>query len=212
MSRQQAEGFWAGYYQALAGRGPRPLLLNALDWCHTPSTRAGRLAIDLGSGDGTETLELLRRGWRVLAIDQEPEAIARLQRAVPPEHRDRLQTQVVGFAQVVLPAADLLYAGLSLPFCHPEDFNALWRKVTAAVQPGGCFAGHFFGERDGWAGRTDMTFHSLAQVRALLEGFAVIQLREQDEQGASYAGPKHWHVFHVIATKPPAPQTMGSSS
>jgi tellurite methyltransferase len=212
MSQHHADGFWAGYYQALAGRGPRPLLLDALDWCYAPSTSAGRLAIDLGSGDGTETLELLRRGWRVLAIDQEPEAMARLERAVPPEHRQWLQTQVVGFSQVVLPAADLLYAGLSLPFCHPEDFDALWRKVTAAVRPGGCFAGHFFGERDGWAGRTAMTFHSLAQVRALLRGFEVVQLREQDEHGPSYAGPKHWHVFHVIAITPQAAEGTGSSS
>jgi hypothetical protein len=48
-----------------------------------------------------------------------------------------------------------------------------------------------------------MTFHSLAQVRVLLGGFDVVQLHEQDEHGPSYAGPKHWHVFHVIATKPP---------
>jgi SAM-dependent methyltransferase len=176
--------------------------MDALEWCHPPSTTADRLAIDLGSGDGTETLELLRRGWRVLAIDQEPEAIARLERALPPEHRNRLQTQVVGFPQIDLPAADLLYAGLSLPFCHPEDFESVWRKVTGAVRPGGCFAGHFFGDRDGWANRGDMTFHNLAQVQALLKGFEIVQLREQDEYGPSYVGPKHWHVFHVIATKP----------
>jgi hypothetical protein len=41
-----------------------------------------------------------------------------------------------------------------------------------------------------------------AQVRALLKGFEIVQLREQDEHGPSYVGPKHWHVFHVIATKP----------
>jgi SAM-dependent methyltransferase len=184
--------------------------MDVLEWCRAPSTTAGRLAIDLGSGDGTETLELLRRGWRVLAIDQEPEAMARLERALPPEHRDRLQTQVVGFVQMVLPAADVLYAGLSLPFCHPEDFDAVWRKITAAVRPGGCFAGHFFGDRDGWAHQGDMTFHSLTHVRALLKCFEILQLREQDEQGPSYAGPKHWHVFHVIATKPPGARCDGS--
>ena len=85
MSQDYSDGFWVGYYEALTGRGPRPLLLDALKWCGSPSTKVGRLAIDLGSGDGTETLELLRRGWRVLAIDQEPEAMARLERALPPE-------------------------------------------------------------------------------------------------------------------------------
>jgi len=111
---------------------------------------------------------------------------------------------------MLLPAADLLYAGLSLPFCQPEDFDSVWRKVTAAVRPGGCFAGHFFGERDSWANRGDMTFHNLAQVQALLERFEIVQLREQDEQGPSYAGPKHWHIFHVIATKPAGARGDGS--
>ena len=84
MSQDYSDGFWVGYYEALTGRGPRPLLLDALKWCGSPSTKVGRLAIDLGSGDGTETLELLRRGWRVLAIDQEPDAMARLDRLCHP--------------------------------------------------------------------------------------------------------------------------------
>jgi trans-aconitate methyltransferase len=35
-------------------------------------------AVDLGCGAGRDTAELLRRGWRVLAIDAEAEAIRRL--------------------------------------------------------------------------------------------------------------------------------------
>ena len=50
------------------------------------STRLDRfaapgLAVDLGAGTGRDTAELLRRGWRVIAIDREPEAIDRLHRA-----------------------------------------------------------------------------------------------------------------------------------
>jgi len=35
----------------------------------------GLQAVDLGCGDGTETLALLEAGWTVLAIDREPAAI-----------------------------------------------------------------------------------------------------------------------------------------
>jgi len=69
---------WAGYYAASADRPPRRTLLDALTR-FTPSA-APRFAVDLGCGDGRDTIELLRRGWSVLAIDSEPGAIERLQR------------------------------------------------------------------------------------------------------------------------------------
>jgi hypothetical protein len=46
-----------------------------------------------------------------------------------------------------------------------------------------------------------MTFLSEDQVRGLLRDFHVEMFREQDEDGDSFSGPKHWHVFHVIAQK-----------
>ncbi|AZE49679.1 SAM-dependent methyltransferase [Pseudomonas chlororaphis] len=36
-----------------------------------------RQAVDLGCGAGNETRQLVQAGWQVLAIDREPEAIAR---------------------------------------------------------------------------------------------------------------------------------------
>nr|WP_263972540.1 hypothetical protein [Pseudanabaena yagii] len=68
---------WSAYYQAVAGRPPRDTLLKALDLFELEkSTKSPRLAIDLGCGDGRDTVELLSRGWKVLAIDGNTEAIA----------------------------------------------------------------------------------------------------------------------------------------
>jgi hypothetical protein len=47
-----------------------------------------------------------------------------------------------------------------------------------------------------------MTFHSAKDVRALLLPLEVEKLDEQEYDGASFSGPKHWHVFEVIARKP----------
>jgi hypothetical protein len=46
-----------------------------------------------------------------------------------------------------------------------------------------------------------MTFHTRAEVEALLAEFEIQGLREQDADGEAVSGPKHWHVFHVIARK-----------
>jgi len=74
------------------------------------------VAIDLGCGDGSETLALLARGWRVTAVDGAAEAIARVRASVAPEHSARLTTVVAAFHELELPETDFVYAGLSLPF------------------------------------------------------------------------------------------------
>jgi SAM-dependent methyltransferase len=140
------------------------------------------VAIDLGCGNGRETLELLRRGWEVFAVDGSPDGIARIEQSMPP--------------------ADLVYAGLSLPFCDPRDFGAVWGAATSALRPNGLFVGHFFGPNDTWADTPDMTFHAREEVEAMLAEFEVVQLREEDADGQAVGGAKHWHVFHVIARKP----------
>lgn len=189
---------WDNYYRKIQGRKPRQLLLDALElFDGEPSL----FAIDLGCGDGTETAVLLERGWNVLAVDGEPAAIGRLLEKIPAGARARLQTQVAKFKDVVLPPADLVHASLSIPFCEPEHFPGLWDKIVDAVRPGGRFAGQFFGMRDSWAGDPAMTFHTEGQVRAMLEGFATESFVEMDEDGVAVSGPKHWHVFTVIARK-----------
>jgi SAM-dependent methyltransferase len=187
---------WDEYYQRIQGRKPRQLLLNVLEKFEAPLH-----AIDLGCGDGTETVVLLERGWHVLAVDGEPAAIKRLLGKVAAEHQARLQTQVAKFKDVVLSPADLIHASLSIPFCEPEYFDVLWQKINSAIKPGGRFAGQFFGVKDSWAVNTDMTFHTEDQVRARFVGFEIESFHEMDEDGTATSGPKHWHMFTVIARK-----------
>lgn len=198
----QASGIeWEEYYRATEGRPARPLFVDAIPFLPTGrADDATLVAIDLGCGDGTETLALLARGWTVIAVDSAPEAIARLRASVPPEDSSRLSTFVAPFHQLELPDADFVYAGLSLPFCEPREFDEVWRRISTSIRPLGVFAGHFFGPHDTWAGTPGMTFQSRVEVEALLGDFDVHLLQEQDEDGAAVSGPKHWHVFHVIAS------------
>jgi trans-aconitate methyltransferase len=192
---------WPGYFKAVEGKPPRDTLLQALE-VFEPNPEAIRFAVDLGCGEGRDTAELLRRGWRVLAIDAHPMALDLLQRRsdLPPQASARLATRLQPFERVDIPECDLLNASFSLPFCPPEHFDALWAKIRAALRPGAVLAGQLFGERDAWADLPDRSHHTRAQVESLLAGLKPLRLEEEERDGEDCHGAKkHWHVFHIVA-------------
>jgi tellurite methyltransferase len=195
----ERDGDWTEYYERTAGRPPRPTLLRALDGF---GAAADRSAVDLGCGDGRDTVALLARGWRVLAIDAEPKAIERLAARpdLPPDAR--LETRCARFEDAVWPAADLVNASFALPLVAPERFPELWAKITRSLKPGGRFAGQLFGARDGWRGRDAITFFTRTEIERLLAGFTVELLDEEESDATTPCGEaKHWHLFHVVAQR-----------
>lgn len=198
------EDRWRRYYDAVAGRPPRETLLGALAAFEAEGDgHKGTLTLDLGAGDGRDTVEILRRGFRVLAIDIEPDAFVRLRARPDLVHGERLETLVARFEDVALPSARLVNASFSLPFCPPERFAGLWRMIVEAIEPGGRFAGQLLGERDSWAGRPGITTHTRDQARALLRPLVIERFEEEETDSATATGqPKRWHIFHVIARKP----------
>jgi SAM-dependent methyltransferase len=195
---------WEKYYRARAGAPPRATLLKALSLFEAEGLNpTGKLAYDLGSGSGMDTLELLRRGWRVWAIDKEPSAIEWLEVSVPPRWKPRYIGQLAAFESLSpLLTAWLVNASYSFPFCHPSRFDVFWSRVVQAVPAGGRIAGQFFGPNDTWADDPTMTFHTRAQLEALLQGFAFDLFDESESDGKTALGEaKHWHEFAIIAKR-----------
>ncbi|CAM5350238.1 class I SAM-dependent methyltransferase [Leifsonia shinshuensis] len=187
---------WSQFYEKQGGRGVRPTFESALAAWDGPAGTA----IDLGCGDGVETRELAERGWTVLAVDSDPAVDERVRDGLSEEASGRVSTRCAAFEALGdLPRADLVYAGFALPFCDPTRFPYLWADIRDAIEPGGLFAGELFGPHDEWFGRPGMNFHDRAGVEAMLTGLDVLRLVEDDRRGMSFEGPKHWHVFHIIA-------------
>lgn len=194
---------WLAYYNAVVGRPPRYTLLTALEHFEAELlTDSSRVAVDLGCGDGRDTVELLRRGWRVLGIDGEQEAIARLL-SRPDINRERLETQVIRFEEVTLPqGVDLINSSFALPFCPPEHFPTFWEKIVTSLRSGGRFCGQLFGDRDSWAIYTSMNHHTREQVEVLLQPFDIELLEEEEHLGKTAIGEeKYWHIFQIVARK-----------
>jgi SAM-dependent methyltransferase len=192
---------WPGYFTSVLGKGARETLIAAVDWFAREGFREG-LGVDIAAGEGRDTLELLQRGWRVVATDRHPEAFELLWPRVSKELRPRLTTLEVDFGEMQVPDCDLVNASFALPFCSPSHFPALWRRIVAAIRPGGRFAGQFFGDRDTWASLPGRCHHSREEVRELLKGFEIEMFREEErDDPPELRKPKHWQIFHVVAKK-----------
>ncbi len=185
---------WTSYYAATAQGAPRDTLLQALAcWSSPPG-----LALDLGCGTGRDTLVLLERGWQVLAVDAEAEALSGLRQRVPVLLQARLETRQERFETAKIPRCDLVNSSFALPFCEPARFSLLWTEITAAVRPGGLFCGQLFGERDSWASR-GVTVVAAAALEQLLQDWQVLQHVEEEEDGHTAVGrSKHWHIHHLV--------------
>ena len=200
MSAPQDSSHWTVYNAAQRGRAVRPLFAQVLalagDGC-------GRRAIDLGCGAGVETLALLEAGWMVHAVDNDQASLAQLRQDAAEKSQRLLHVQVADLNDLAeLPEADLIYAGYALPFTRPARFESMWATVLRNLRTGGWLAVNLFGDRDSWADNPEHTFLTEADARALFAGLDVQRFDVEDKDGAAFSGPKHWHLFSVIARRP----------
>ncbi len=194
---------FADFYGATKDGAPRQTAMAALDAFGALPPR--RFAIDLGCGAGRDTLAILERGWRVLAIDASPEAIVALlaRSDLTAGLRSRLECRVARFESLDLPSADLVNSSFALPLCPPEAFPELWRRIAAALRPNGRFAGQFFGRKDSWASRSGLTMMARFDLERLFGGWSLELFDEEESDSVTPRGKrKHWHIFHVVARKP----------
>ncbi len=192
---------WAAYYRYTLGREPRPLFLRGKEAMAASGVPPGT-AVDVGFGDGTETMALLEAGWRVVAIDNAPAAAEVLLPRVPAAARDRLTVAGEPAGNVELPPLDLLYSAYVLSYLAPDAFARLWARTRAALRPGGFIVVNLFGDRHAWASEPGTTFLPRAEVERHLEGLEIVALDEVEEDGNSFKGPTHWHYYDIVARRP----------
>ena len=152
-------------------------------------------SLDKGRTWGFHQVITDERGFNYMAI-----AEVRPGRLLYVHDAPRLQVLTASFDVMVLPALDFAWAGMALPFSGPAGFTPAWQRILAALKPGGCFAGHFFGPNDSWATpEPELAIHDAVALRALLAGFDIVVFNEREWDGPSGGGPKHWHLFEVAA-------------
>lgn len=187
---------WSDYFKASLEKPLHPLW-QEID----PHLLPGQIALELGCGAGNGVSHLIAKGLKVIAVDQEPEALELTRRQLPEGaqvHLLKAQFQDLGLDRNSL---DVIVAGFSLFFLRPWEFGQVWPRLVTALRERGIFGGQFLGVHDDWASR-GYTTHTRGEVEALFGGFEILYLEEVERDGETMLRePKHWHVFHVVARK-----------
>ena len=203
LSESTCDGDWAAYYKNTGKQPPRKTLIQALDAFDEDGVRENRNAVDLGCGSGRDTIEILRRGWSVLAVDSSKEAFRSLLSRNDLPVGVLLETQHTRFEKMNLPMCDLINAGFSLPLCPKEAFPTIWKNIVSSLREGGRFSGQFYGDRDSWNTNPDLTCLTREETEGYLSALVTELFQEEEEDSLTPRGTsKHCHIFHVVARKP----------
>lgn len=190
------------YYEKTSKMKPNPMVVGAVEILSIFKHR-GKVALDLGAGAGRDSKYLLRRGYKVTAIDRDPNAIKFLRKI----KNKKLNVVQSTFEDFKFGKYDLVSAMFSLPFTPPKHFSRVFSDLKRSIKPGGLFVGQLFGVNDQWntpEAKDRMTFHTLEEVEKLFSDTEVInEIHEDEKDGKTTLGePKHWHVFYITAQKP----------
>jgi SAM-dependent methyltransferase len=200
--------YWARYYEVTVERPAWQTVVRAIelfraeDEARTGAPARERFAVDLGCGAGRDARELLRAGWRLLAVDREQAALNTLERVAEPATRARLRTLRADLVDVEIPSCDLVNASLSLPFLAPRSFDATWQRVLAALRPGSRLSAMLFGDHDESASDPTLTCLPPDEIRARLPGFEIEHWLVKEEDTTTALGePHHFHLIEVVARR-----------
>lgn len=105
------------------------------------------LAIDLGCGNGALTLELAKKGYRVIGIDASPEMLA----VAREQHPDITFEQADACNFVLKEKADVIFSNAVFHWIDKERQDELASNISSQLKPGGkliCeFGGYGCGEK-----------------------------------------------------------------
>jgi len=183
---------WTKYQLDNLGKAPSELLVDFLDKYRV------KKAIDLGCGSGNDSVYMLKKGIKVLCVDQQLE-----QTFITDRLTDKEKSQVTflecSFEDISLPKTELITANFSIPFCLPTYFDRLWKEIYNSIVDNGYFVGQLFGDRDDWSIRKNISTFSKEEVLKLLESYNILKFEEVEYIRDS--DNKKWHYFNIVAQK-----------
>lgn len=179
----------------------------------TKLLKRGAKVLDLGCGDGRDTLFMLKHGFSVVAVDAVDVAIERLKhRAAAHRVDDRLQVHILDVMELPLPEAeyDAVVGVTILDHLYEDQRSQLLDRIKQGVRPGGYIAVEMHSDRDpAWQSRSSVdtvsefsdaivsVSHSNFLPGEFMDGWRILLYSDRLEQDLDHGEP-HIHGFCTL--------------
>ncbi|RJQ14559.1 class I SAM-dependent methyltransferase [Candidatus Parcubacteria bacterium] len=163
-------------------------------------------ALELGFGNGEDTMALAQCGYQVDAVDNRQEFIEKLKSVVGEQKLSvNVFFQPMEEFKIEEGKYNLIFARNSLPFLKNKEaiFNLI-KKLVRGLSLNGKICFTLFGPKDGWAGASNISFIEYDEVNRFLETLPIkLHYRSSEESyGKTMKGDtKFWHIHSFIYIK-----------
>lgn len=126
---------WLEYIEKTKNKGPRPLLVKALQFVKSKDE-----ALDLGAGALNDTKYLITEGFKhVTAVDKE-NLVSDILQTIPSGRISYMHSTFDDFP-FPINKLDLVSAQYSLPFNPPDPFQEVFDNIKKSLKVDGIFVG-----------------------------------------------------------------------
>lgn len=191
---------WDEYYKNTISRFPSKILAKYFDLGLDGNDKSNKIAIDLGCGAGNDTIYLLKKNYKVIAVDKEVSVVDLIKSRI--SDTSKLDFIIGSFEDVKLSKANLITSNFSTYFCKPQYFSRFCNEITNNIVEGGYFVGNFLGKEDDWSIDSKRTFIDKEQLNMIFKDFEIVFFKEKKFNKQTVKGKmKLWHIFQIIARK-----------
>ena len=190
---------WNEYYKQTISEFPSKILAKYFD-LGLDSNNENKIAIDLGCGAGNDTVYLLKKDYKVTAVDKESSVIDLIRSRV--SDTSKLEFIIDNFENIELNKANLIVSNLSIYFCKTQYFDRFCHEITNNIIEGGYFVGNFLGKEDEWSTDSNRTFIDKEELYSIFKDFEIVFFKEKKFNKKTAKGRmKFWHIYQIIARK-----------
>lgn len=170
MSRD-AQHLWNSTYTSRAMVAPVDFAKKVLE-----HVKSGTAILDIGCGDGRDSLYFAQNGLQVTAIDFSEKAIERVRQLGAP-----IDARVMDTTRMDFPDAsfDAVYAHLSLHYFDDVTTTAVFQKIHRMLKPGGYFFVRCKSTKDPYYGQGEKVGEHMYVHKHLRHFFTTEYMREK---------------------------------
>jgi cyclopropane fatty-acyl-phospholipid synthase-like methyltransferase len=187
---------WKKFIEATKSRQPIGFLVDIVK-----KGEVSGLALDLGCGAGADARYLAEKGFKVVAVDNNAEAISQAKQVCAGLDVEVVAADVTNF-EIEPEKYSLIVSWNTLPFLQKEKAKEVLENIKRGLKKGGLFVFCVLGKKDEYSNKEKMSFWDLDEFEKFMAGMEIVELYEKRKQEPGATGEvKFWNSIRGVIRK-----------